>query len=104
MPPQHISAAAAAEDTKLLLNTQLRVVERSRHIVQYVSLDSPSFIMYPEIKDTEVKFSTLKQYLGSFYFRIDNETGGIQRNTLYKYFWLMSHVRMFGVCLCVAGT
>ena len=30
-----------------------------------------------------VTFSALKRYLCSFYFRIDNETGGIHRNTLY---------------------
>ena len=46
-------------------------------------MDSASLIIYPEIKATEVAFSALKRYLCSFYFRIDNETGRIQRNTLY---------------------
>ena len=48
-------------------------------------MDSPSLIIYPEIKATEVAFSALKQYLCSFYFRIDNETGKIHRNTLYTH-------------------
>ena len=51
--------------------------------IQCVSVDSASLIIYPEIKATEVTFSALKRYLCSFYFRIDNETGGIHRNTLY---------------------
>ena len=52
--------------------------------IQCVSVDSASLIIYPEIKATEVAFSALKRYLCSFYFRIDNETGGIHRNTLYS--------------------
>ena len=51
--------------------------------IQCVSVDSTSLIIYPEIKATEVAFSALKHYLSSFHFRIDNETGGIHRNTLY---------------------
>ena len=51
--------------------------------IQCVSVDSASLIIYPEIKATEVRFSALKRYLCSFYFRIDNETGRIQWNTLY---------------------
>ena len=52
--------------------------------IQCVSVDSASLIIYPEIKATEVTFSALKRYLCSFYFRIDNETGGIDRDTLYS--------------------
>ena len=51
-------------------------------------MDSASLIIYPEIKATEVTFSALKRYLCSFYFRIDNETGGIHRNTLYVCMYL----------------
>ena len=51
--------------------------------IQYVSVDSTSFVIYPELEATEVRFSALKRYLCSFYFRIDNETGRIQWNTLY---------------------
>ena len=51
--------------------------------IQCVSVDSASFVIYPETKATEVSLSALKRYLCSFYFRIDNETGEIQRNTLY---------------------
>ena len=53
------------------------------YCIQCVSLDSTRLIIYPEIKATEVTFSSLKWYLCSFYFRIDNETSGIHRNTLY---------------------
>ena len=38
--------------------------------IQCVYLDSPSFVIYPEIKATEVKFSSSKRFLLSFYFRI----------------------------------
>ena len=54
-----------------------------RFTIQCVSVDSTSFVIYPELEATEVRFSALKQYLCSFYFRIDNETGGIQWNTLH---------------------
>ena len=47
----------------------------------FFGLDLFSFV-YPEIKATEARFSALKRYLCSFYFGIDNETCGIQRNTL----------------------
>ena len=57
--------------------------ELATSYIQCVSLDSASLIIYPEIKATEVTFSALKRYLCSFYFRIDNETGGIQGNTVY---------------------
>ena len=46
-------------------------------------MDSTSFVIYPELEATEVRLSTLKRYLCSFYFRIDNKTGWIHRNTLY---------------------
>ena len=46
--------------------------------IQCVSVDSTSFVIYPELEATEVRFSALKRYLCSFYFRIDNETGRIQ--------------------------
>ena len=46
--------------------------------VQCVSVNSASFVIYPELEATEVRFSAFKRYLCSFYFRIDNETGGIQ--------------------------
>ena len=46
--------------------------------IQCISVDSASFVIYPEIKATEVPFQSLKTYLFSFYFRIDNETGRIQ--------------------------
>ena len=46
--------------------------------IQCVSVDSTSFVIYPELEATEVRFSALKRYLCSFYFRIDNETGHIQ--------------------------
>ena len=52
--------------------------------IQCVSVDSASLIIYPEIKATEVLFQSWKCYLRNFYFRIDNETGGIHRNTLYS--------------------
>ena len=52
---------------------------RNRSNIQCVYLDSPSIIsLYPEIKATDIRFSALKRYLSSFYFRIDNETGRIQ--------------------------
>ena len=51
--------------------------------IQCVSLDSTSFVIYPELEATEVWFWALKRCLCGFYFRIDNETGGIQWNTLY---------------------
>ena len=54
--------------------------------IQCVSVDSTSFVIYPELEATGVRFTALKRYLCSFYFRIDNETGGIQWNTLYKIF------------------
>ena len=41
--------------------------------------------IYLEIKATELEFSTSKLHLCNFFFRIDNETGGIPRNTLYVY-------------------
>ena len=47
--------------------------------IQCVSVDSTSFVIYPELEATEVAFSALIRYLCSFYFRIDNETGGIQK-------------------------
>ena len=75
-------------------STKHRKRERERRIlgdIQCVSLDSTSFIIYPEIKATEVSFSALKRYLCSFYFRIDNETGGIHRNTLYIPRFRVSH-------------
>ena len=50
-------------------------------------MDSTSFVIYPELEATEVRFSALKRYLCSFYFRIDNETGGIHRNTLYTRYY-----------------
>ena len=46
--------------------------------IQCVSVDSASFVIYPYLEATEVRFSALKRYLCSFNFRIDNETGGIQ--------------------------
>ena len=46
--------------------------------IQCVSVDSTSFVIYPELEATEGRFSALKRYLCSFYFRIDNETGRIQ--------------------------
>ena len=52
--------------------------------IQCVSVDSTSFVIYPELEATEVRFPALKRYLCSFYFRIDNQTGRIQWNTLYK--------------------
>ena len=57
-----------------------------------VSVDSISFVIYPELEATEVRFSALKRYFCSFYFRIDNETGGIHRNTLYTMASYRSHV------------
>ena len=60
---------------------------RNRAPIQCVSLDSTSLIIYPEIKATEVSFQSWKCYLCSFYFRMDNETGGIYRNTVYKPQW-----------------
>ena len=57
----------------------------SFQIIQCVSVDSTSFVIYPELEETEIRFSALKRCLSSFYFRIDNETGRIQRNTLYIY-------------------
>ena len=47
-------------------------------------MDSTSFVIYPELEATEVRLLALKRYLCSFYFRIDNETGRIQWNTLYS--------------------
>ena len=55
----------------------VRVLSEHRSI-QCVSLGSTSFVIYPELEATEVRFSALKRYLCSFYFRIDNETGRIQ--------------------------
>ena len=46
--------------------------------IQCVSVDSTSFVIYPELEATEVRFSALKRYQCSFYFRIHNETGRIQ--------------------------
>ena len=46
--------------------------------IQCVSVDSTSFVIYPELEATEARFSALKRYLCSFYFRIDNVTGRIQ--------------------------
>ena len=40
--------------------------------IQCVTLDSASFVIYPELEATEARFSALKRYLCSFYFRIDN--------------------------------
>ena len=60
-----------------LTDMQLARGAQSRYI-QCVSVDSTSFVIYPELEATEVRFSALKQYLCSFYFRIDNETGRIQ--------------------------
>ena len=51
--------------------------------IQCVSVDSTSFVIYPELEATEVRFSALNRCFCSFYFRIDNETGGNHRNTLY---------------------
>ena len=45
-------------------------------------MDSTSFVIYPELEATEVRFSALKLYLCSFYFRIDNETGRIDTDTI----------------------
>ena len=52
--------------------------------IQCVSLDSPSFIIYPEINATEVAFPALKSLLQWPLFQ-DNETnlGESKRNTLY---------------------
>ena len=62
---------------------EIDIMPTNQPVIQCVSVDSASLIIYPEIKATEVTFSALKRYLCSFYFRIDNETGGIHRNTLY---------------------
>ena len=61
--------------------------------IQCVSMDSTSFVIYPELEATEVRFSALKRYLCSFYFRRDNETGRIQWNTLYIYSYCCSTVQ-----------
>ena len=57
-------------------------------ILQCVSLDLPNFVIllvYPEIKAAAVEFKAERKLsLCSFFFRIDNETGRIQRNTLYS--------------------
>ena len=55
-----------------------QIIRFSCSDIQCVSVDSTSFVIYPELEATEVKFSALKRYLCSFYFRIDNETGRIQ--------------------------
>ena len=52
--------------------SQALMVSVSQSTIQCVSLDSPSFVIYPDIKATEVKALKLKCYLCSFYFRIDN--------------------------------
>ena len=55
-----------------------------RQEVQCVSLDSPTFVIYPEIKATEVIiFSLLKLSSAAIVSGQQNDTGGIQRNTLY---------------------
>ena len=46
--------------------------------VQCVSLDSPRFRIYPEIKATEVKFSALKPLQNN-----QTKLGEYKRNTLY---------------------
>ena len=50
--------------------------------IQCVSLDSISFIIYPDIKATESTFSALMLYHFGFYFRITKQNQKIQRNTL----------------------
>ena len=68
-----------------ILFTQSILYKYNRHFlhIQCVSVDSASFVIYPETKATEVNLSALKWYLCSFYFRIDNEAGWVHRNTLY---------------------
>ena len=63
--------------------TDLTFIAREYLVIQCVSVDSASFVIYPEPKATEVSLSALKWYLCSFYFRINNEPGWIHRNTLY---------------------
>ena len=80
------------QPTNLDLHWQTESVDLPTDI-QCVSVDSASLIIYSEIKATEVPFRSWKCYLCSFYFRIDNETGGIQWNTLYKiaHFYTLWH-------------
>ena len=67
-----------------LLLKRFREKERKLCSVQCVSLDSPVLFYYPEIKAVEVTFSDLEPCICSFYIRIHNKTGGVQRNTLYS--------------------
>ena len=80
------AAAAAAATTvgvfwfmfKAIVCSFYGIVRRRSGYIQCVSVDSTSFVIYPELEATEVRFSALKRYLCSFCFRIDNETGRIQ--------------------------
>ena len=70
---QSFTRAISSADSQI--NNLFSFVKRD---IQCVSVDSASFVIYPELEATEVRFSALKRYLCSFYFRIDNETGRIQ--------------------------
>ena len=53
-------------------------------------MDLPTFVIYPEIKATEVNFSALKTYLCSYQFRITKGNWGGSNETHFTLMYTTS--------------